>query len=75
VSLMNRIIFTNMINVLLLVGIVDQINDNSAVIEYEKNGKLVYSTVSLVQSACTPSEGMVVHFFKDYKIVKCEDNL
>lgn len=70
--LMNKIFYMHMINMLLLIGIVDQINDNSIIVEYEENGKLLYSTVSLTQSACTPTEGMTVHFFKDYKIIKCE---
>ena len=56
---------------LLLVGIVDQISDGKAMIEYEEHGKLKYSYVSLDQSACVPVEGQSVHFFKDYKIVTC----
>ena len=60
---------------LLLVGIVDQIADGKAMIEYEHEGKLKYSYVSLDLSPCAPKEGQTVHFFKDYKIVTCiEDN-
>ncbi len=60
---------------LLLVGIVDQISDGKAMIEYEENGKLKYSYVSLDLSPCVPTEGQTVHFFEDYKIVTCvEDN-
>ncbi len=58
---------------LLLVGIVDQINGNVVSIEYKKYGKTYYSNVSLSQSACSPSEGQKVHFFKDYKVVTCEE--
>ena len=58
---------------LLLVGIVDQISDGKAMIEYEERGKLKYSYVSLDLSSCVPTEGQTVHFFKDYKIVTCEE--
>ena len=58
----------------LLVGVVDQISDDIALIEYEKHGKLFYSHVSLDLSACLPVEGQTVHFFKDYKIVSCEED-
>ena len=57
---------------LLLVGVVDQINEDIAVIEYESNGVLMYSSVSLTHSACIPVEGQTVFFFEDYKIVTCE---
>jgi len=63
---------TNILLFLLLFGIVDQINGDIVTIEYEKNGKIIYSEVSLVQSACVPHEGQSVHFFKDYKIVSCQ---
>ena len=58
---------------LLLVGTVDQVSDNTALIEYEKHGKVAYSYVSLDLSACNPFEGQTVHFFEDYKIVSCEE--
>ena len=58
---------------LLLVGIVDRIEGNIALIEYEKHGKLYHTQVLLSQSACQPVEGQKVHFFEDYKIVVCED--
>ena len=58
---------------LLLVGIVDQINGNVISIEYKKHGKTFHSKVSLSQSACAPIEGQKVHFFKDYKVVTCEE--
>lgn len=64
---------SNIIAALLIVGIVDQINGDSAVIEYEKKGRLEYSTVSLYSSSCMPREGQTVYFFEDYKIVTCED--
>jgi hypothetical protein len=58
---------------LLLIGIVDQISANTALIEYEKDGRLSYSYISLDLSACNPVEGQTVHFFEDYKIVSCEE--
>ena len=61
------------IALLLLVGVVDQINEETALIEYEKDGKLMYSNVSLLQSPCMPVEGQTVYFFEDYKIVTCEE--
>ena len=61
------------ISALLLVGIVDQINDDAIIVEYEEGNQLKYSEVSLSQSACVPTEGMTVYFFKDYKIVTCGD--
>ena len=60
---------------LLLVGIVDQIEGNVALVEYEEHGKIKHSSVLLDQSPCVPVEGQTVHFFKDYKIVTCiEEN-
>jgi len=59
---------------LLLIGIVDQISGNVALIEYEKDGRLAYSHISLDLSACHPSEGQTVHFFEDYKIVSCQED-
>ena len=56
---------------LLLIGIVDQISGNIAVIEYESEGNILYSEVDLSLSACVPKEGEVVAFFKDYKVVTC----
>ena len=56
---------------LLLIGTVDQINGNSATIEYESKGRIKYSTVSLDMSACIPKEGEKVAFYEDYKIVTC----
>ena len=59
---------------LLLMGVVDQISDSTALIEYENHGKIFYSHVSLDISACRPEEGLTVHFFKDYIIVSCEED-
>ncbi len=65
---------TNILASLLLFGIVDQVNDNRATIEYTTNyGTLEYTTVDLDLSACDPVEGQSVYFFKDYKIVSCEE--
>ncbi len=66
--------FNMVLMTLLLVGLVDQINGNTALIEYNLRGNLKYSRVSLDQSACVPHEGQKVHFFKDYKIVTCENS-
>ena len=59
---------------LLLLGIVDQVNNGKAVIEYEQLGSLNYTEVDLSLSACVPYEGQFVYFFKDYKIMTCLDN-
>ena len=57
-----------------LVGVVDKIEGNIALIEYEdRRGKIHHTHVLLSQSACQPVEGQKVHFFKDYKIVTCEE--
>ena len=64
--------FANALLALLLVGLVDQVNGNFAVIEYEKYGRILYSTVTLDLSACQPKEGDWVAFYKDYKIVSCD---
>ena len=59
----------------LMIGIVDQISDDKALIEYKSpRGVISYTTVSLAQSACVSSEGQKVYFYKDYKIVTCVDN-
>lgn len=58
----------------LLLGVVDQISGDTVLIEYKTAaGVLSHTSVSMSQSACIPKEGQTVHFFKDYKIVKCED--
>ena len=56
---------------LTLFGLVDQINGNIAVVEYESKGRILYSEVNLDLSACEPKEGQRVSFLKDYKIVTC----
>ena len=56
---------------LILFGLVDQINGNIAVVEYESKGRILYSEVNLDLSACEPKEGQRVSFLKDYKIVTC----
>ena len=57
---------------LLVIGLVHQIDGDDVTVEYKERGKVKYSTVSLVHSACTPREGQKVFFYKDYKIVSCE---
>tara|TARA_R100000008_G_scaffold86819_1_gene81848 strand:- start:3548 stop:3757 length:210 start_codon:yes stop_codon:yes gene_type:complete len=59
---------------LLMLGIVDQIENNNALIEYEKNGRIMHSYVSLDLSPCMPKEGQQVYFYEDYKIVTCVES-
>jgi hypothetical protein len=59
---------------LILFGLVDQINGDIALVEYEHRGQLLYSKVDLTLSACQPREGQRVSFLKDYKIVTCEES-
>ena len=66
-----RAIFLNLLFPLLLVGLVDQVNKNVALIEYEQDGRILHSTVDLDLSACIPEEGQWVAFYKDYKVVTC----
>jgi hypothetical protein len=61
----------NALAFLILFGLVDQINGNIAMIEYESKGRILYSEVDLNLSACQPKEGDRVSFLKDYKIVTC----
>ena len=72
-KLENKNLTSFIVSALLIVGVVDQINGEQAVIEYTKKGRIMYSTVSLEHSACLPREGSKVYFFEDYKIVTCED--
>ena len=57
----------------LLLGMVDQINDDVVVVEYKVGDSIKHSEVSLDLSACSPAEGQLVYFYKDYKIVTCVD--
>ena len=63
---------STIISFLLILGIVDQINDNIVTVEYEQYGKIKHTKVNLDISACIPREGQYVYFYKDYKIVTCE---
>lgn len=63
--------FKNFILSLLLLGIVDQINGDNVLIEYEENAVIKHTVVSLSLSACVPKEGELVAFFEGYKIVTC----
>ena len=65
---------SSLVAALLLLGIVDQVNDGKAVVEYELLGSLNHTEIDLSLSACVPHEGQFVYFFKDYKIVTCLDN-
>ena len=56
----------------LLTGIVDQINDDSATIEYKLGDNVYYTTVSVSNSDCTPREGDRVKFITNDKIYLCE---
>ncbi len=59
----------------LILGMVDQISDGVATVEYEVGDNIYHSQVSLDLSACQPAEGQWVYFYKDYKIVTCVDKL
>ena len=58
---------------LLILGIVDRIEGDVATIEYVEKGRILHTDVSLSLSPCVPSEGQSVYFYKNYKIVTCED--
>ena len=58
---------------LLMLGVVDQIDGNTALISYEQGGAIKHTYVSLDMSACTPREGQKVYFYEGYKIVTCEE--
>lgn len=65
----------HILTLLLLVGVVDQINDNVAIVEYTERGMVKHTKVSIDLSACQPVEGQTVYFYKDYKIVTCEEKI
>ena len=56
-----------------MLGVVSHIGDDTAMIEYRKNGKDLVTNVSIPLSACMPRLGQQVYFFKNYKIVICVD--
>ena len=64
---------STIITFLLMMGVVDQVEDNIAIVEYEHYGEVRYTKVDLDLSACSPREGQTVYFYKDYKIVTCEE--
>lgn len=66
---------SRVITLLLLMGVVDQINDDVAIVEYTQQGLVKYTKVSMTLSACKPTEGQTVYFYKDYKIVTCEEKV
>tara|TARA_Y100001938_G_C8049274_1_gene410752 strand:+ start:583 stop:798 length:216 start_codon:yes stop_codon:yes gene_type:complete len=66
---------SQVVTFLLLIGIVDQINDDIAIVEYTHQGIVKHTKVSLDLSACKPVEGQTVYFYKDYKIVTCEEKV
>lgn len=61
----------SIMTLLLIVGVVDQVEDNMAVVEYDHKGSVRHSRVNLDLSACRPQEGQTVYFYRDYKIVTC----
>ncbi len=64
----------NFLALLLMVGFVYQMDGDEVTVKYKtRGGKVKYSTVSLFHSACTPREGQKVFFYRDYKIVSCEE--
>jgi hypothetical protein len=66
---------TQFVTLLLLIGIVDQINNDVAIVEYTQKGVVRHTKVSIDLSACKPNEGQTVYFYKDYKIVTCEEKV
>jgi len=63
----------NLIAALLLLGVVEYIYPQTILVSYKHNGKTKFSHVSRDQSACEPEAGQQVYFYKDYKIVTCEE--
>lgn len=60
-------------SVFILTGIVDQINADSATIEYRSDEGIQYTTVKISESDCVPDEGSQVKFILDEKILFCKD--
>ena len=52
-------------------GVVDQINQDKATIEYEIDNAVYYTTVSIKDSDCVPKEGERVRFAINSKIYEC----
>ncbi len=59
--------------VCLMLGFVDQVSDNIALVEYENSGQSKYIILSLDNSLCFPREGQRV-IFDSNRIVLCIDN-
>ena len=61
-----------LLTMVLTVGTVKHIHSDTIVVSYRHHGKTKHSKVSRILSACSPSVGDKVLFFKDYKVVECE---
>tara|TARA_B100000131_G_C18071481_1_gene594616 strand:+ start:670 stop:876 length:207 start_codon:yes stop_codon:yes gene_type:complete len=62
-----QIIFTA-----LLLGIVDQIHEDIALVEYESKGKMHHIHLIIDKETCNPKEGQEV-MFQNGKIINCID--
>jgi hypothetical protein len=58
---------------LVIAGIVVEVNKTQIVVSYKKGKLTRHSKVSRDLSVCTPAVGQAVFFYKDYKIVECVD--
>ena len=56
----------------ILIGNVDLIEEEYAVVEYFQNEDSFYRVVSIDENFCIPYEGQTV-IFNDYKIIGCKD--
>jgi|6_EtaG_2_1085325.scaffolds.fasta_scaffold396081_2 hypothetical protein len=65
----------NLITALLILGVVEYVYPETILVSYKHHGKTKYSYVSRAQSACEPEAGEEVYFYKDYKIVQCQESL
>ena len=54
----------------LLIGQIDQIEGDVAVVEYQKGDTIEYREVAIIKEKCLPIEGQEV-LFDDQKIIVC----
>ena len=62
--------FSSFLFCCLMVGLVDQISNGVALIEYKKSGKIEYIGIPIADSHCVPVEGQKV-IFSEEEIVQC----
>ena len=65
--------FSSFLFCCLMVGLVDQISNGVALIEYKKSGKIEYIGIPIADSHCVPVEGQKVIFSED-EIVQCVES-